>query len=48
MGEKAHLPHENGISKENPNNQDQEMPSDNEIEDDLDDMSPEGGSRGCK
>ncbi|EFA03621.1 UPF0184 protein AAEL002161 [Tribolium castaneum] len=41
MGEKAHLPHENGLNKNSPEPPDQEMHSDEETGDDLDDMSPE-------
>ncbi|XP_044268199.1 UPF0184 protein AAEL002161 [Tribolium madens] len=41
MGEKAHLPQENGLSKTSPESQDQETHSEDEAGDDLDDMSPE-------
>ncbi|KAJ3632917.1 hypothetical protein MTP99_009898 [Tenebrio molitor] len=41
MGEKTHLPQENGLSKEKGEKADEEMHSEPEEGDDLEDMSPE-------
>jgi hypothetical protein len=45
MGEKTHLPQENGLSKEKGEKADEEMHSEPEEGDDLEDMSPEGKVR---